>query len=152
MAFAAVPKFTIRPPRQRIAIDSQCTTVPSRPERKPKAMMIAELIFSVILFIGALLHIYGSFLSFPAGSPELVWSVGSSGFAILLSVLAALRARRRTDRALSIIVGTGCIGWVAVVLAFGMAIGNPADPRVLYHVIVGVLLAAFAVRGIVAGR
>ncbi|SMD20065.1 hypothetical protein [Rhizobium sp. RU36D] len=115
-------------------------------------MLIAEFAFSAVLFIGALLHVYGSFATLPSGSPELVWSIGSSGFAILLSVLAALRARRRTDRALSAIVGVGCIGWVALVLTFGMAIGNPADPRVLYHVVVGLLLAAFAVRGIVFTR
>lgn len=114
-------------------------------------MMIAELVLSLVLFIGALLHAYGSFLTFGWGSPELVWSLGSSGFAVLLALLCGLRARRQSDRALSALAAIGCAGWLAVVLSFGFVIGNQADPRVLYHVVVTLLLFAFAMRGIRAG-
>jgi exosortase/archaeosortase len=49
-----------------------------------------------------------------------------------------------------VIVLFGCVGWAAIVLAFGLVIGNPADPRVLYHFVVSLALAAFALRGAVA--
>lgn len=114
-------------------------------------MVIAELVLSFLLFIGALLHAYGSFLTFAWGSPELVWSLGSSGFAVLLALLCGLRARRQSDRALSVLAAIGCAGWTAIVLSFGISIGNPADPRVLYHVVVTLLLFAFATRGFSAG-
>lgn len=115
-------------------------------------MMIAEIVLSAILFIGALLHVYGSFVTFAWASPELVWSIGSSGLAVLLSALAVLRSRRPRDRALSAIVLSGCVGWAAIVLAFGLVIGNPADPRVLYNLVVSLALAAFALRGVWAVR
>lgn len=113
-------------------------------------MMIAEMAVAAILFVGALLHVYGSFVTFAWASPELVWSIGSSGLAMLLSALSVLRSRRPGDRALSAIVLCGCIGWAAIVFAFGLVIGNPADPRVLYHLVVSLALAAFAVRGVLA--
>ncbi|MET3612937.1 hypothetical protein ABID16_001242 [Rhizobium aquaticum] len=107
-------------------------------------MFIAHLLFSAILFIGALLHGYGSFLAFPDNRPALVWSLGSSVFAIFLSAICVLCAYRTVDRALAAICVAGCLAWVAVVLAFGLSIGNAADPRVLYHVVTGLVLAGLA--------
>ena len=111
-------------------------------------MFIARLIFSAILFIGALLHGYGSFLAFPDRGPALVWSLGSSAFAIFLAAVCVLSAYRTDDRALAAICIGGCLAWVAVVIAYGMSIGNAADPRVLYHAVTGLALAGLALAGL----
>lgn len=96
----------------------------------------------VILMIGALLHAYGSFLAFDAGSPALVWSLGSGGFAVFLSVLAFYANGFSAPKGLLAIVAAGLAAWFAIVLAFGFAIHNPADPRVLYHLVVSAALIA----------
>ena len=114
-------------------------------------MFIARLLFSAILFIGALLHGYGSFLAFPDRGPALVWSLGSSAFAIFLAAICALCAYRTGDRALAAICIGGCLAWVAVVVAFGLSIGNAGDPRVLYHVVTGLVLAGLALAGMFGG-
>lgn len=107
-------------------------------------MVRLERGLAALLFIGALLHGYGSFLAFPPASPELVWSVGSSGLAILLAALALLRSARADDRPLSLIIFLGLVAWMAIVACYGLVIGNPFDPRVLYHMVVALGLAAFA--------
>lgn len=109
--------------------------------RKMRTMFISRIVFSAILFIGAALHAYGSFLAFPEKGPALVWSLGSSGFAILLAGLCLVAAWRPSDIPLAALSILGCAGWVAVVIAYGVSIGNPADPRVLYHAVTGVVLA-----------
>lgn len=114
-------------------------------------MIIARLLFSAILFIGALLHGYGSFLAFPDNRPALVWSLGSSAFAIFLSAICVLCAYRLEDRALAAICIGGCLAWVAIVIAYGLSIGNAADPRVLYHAVTGLVLAGLAVAGMLSG-
>lgn len=95
---------------------------------------------SVLLLIGAGLHAWGSFVSFRPKTPERVWSLGAAGFAALLAALGWLLAGRN-DPELSWIVAAGCLGWLVTVGAFGRAIGNIADPRVLYHLVVGMGLA-----------
>lgn len=105
-------------------------------------MFIARILFSATLFVGALLHAYGSFLAFPQKGPALVWSVGASGFAILLSAISILAAYRPADLPLAATALAGAIGWVIVVLCYGWSIGNVADPRVLYHAITGIVIAA----------
>lgn len=101
---------------------------------------------SVILMIGGLLHAYGSFLAFDAGSPALVWSLGSAGFAIFLGVLAFYANGSGAPKGLITIVAAGLAAWFLIVLAFGFAIHNPADPRVLYHLVVSAALAVQLVR------
>ncbi|MCD2171698.1 hypothetical protein [Rhizobium sp. C4] len=113
-------------------------------------MFIARILFSAILMIGALLHGYGSFLAFPDRGPALVWSLGSSAFAIFLAAICVLCAYRTTDRALAAVCLAGCLAWVAVVIAFGLSIGNVVDPRVLYHAVTGLVLAGLALSSIVA--
>lgn len=91
---------------------------------------------AIALAVGGLLHGYGSFLAFPTGSPELVWSLGSAAFAIFLAVLAFhAEGAGAAEGSRRILVG-GLAAWFATVLGFGLAIGDVGDPRVLYHLVV----------------
>jgi hypothetical protein len=107
-------------------------------------MRAIDRAFAVLLFVGAILHAYGSFSGYSIGSETLVWSLSGSLAAILLAVLNFLRAGRAEDRALAWITFAGSVGWVAVALGFGAAIGNVLDPRVLWHAISAGVLAAFS--------
>ncbi|WP_224701957.1 hypothetical protein [Devosia aquimaris] len=102
-------------------------------------MEIVVRILSGLLLVGALLHAWGCLVAFKARTPERAWSLGSAGFAAMLSVLAWLLAGR-DDPALAWVVAGGCALWLLTVSAFGRAIGNLADPRVLYHLVVTVAL------------
>jgi len=94
---------------------------------------------SVLLLVGAGLHAWGSTLAFKPRTPERAWSLGSAGFATLLAALGLLLAGRH-DALLAVITAAGCLAWVLTVGAFGRAIGNVADPRVVYHLVVGAAL------------
>jgi len=91
---------------------------------------------AVILMIGGLLHGYGSFASYEAGSTALVWSLGSAAFAVFLGALAFHANRRPAERGFIAILIVGLAAWFVTVLGFGLAIGNVVDPRVLYHLVV----------------
>jgi hypothetical protein len=95
---------------------------------------------SIALLIGALLHGYGSVLAYKPGTPELVWSLGSSSFVILLSALGWISASS-TEHALPVVTAAGALAWSALVLFYGRAIRNILDPRVLYHLVVAIALA-----------
>lgn len=101
---------------------------------------LAIRVLAVLLLIGALLHAWGSLLAFPPNTPERAWSLGAGGLAILVSALGWIVASRE-DAVLAYSVAGGCIAWMATVGAFGRAIGNLADPRVLYHLVVASALA-----------
>ncbi len=93
-------------------------------------------VLAVLLLVGALLHAWGSLAAFETKTPGRAWSLGAAGFAILLSALGWIVGGRE-DSVLSWLVALGCVGWVMTVGAFGRAISNLADPRVLYHLVVG---------------
>jgi hypothetical protein len=95
---------------------------------------------AVLLLVGALLHAWGSLVAFKPKTPERAWSLGAAGLAVLLSVLGWVVAARE-DAILAFIVAGGCVFWAGTVVAFGRAIGNVADPRVLYHLAAGTALA-----------
>lgn len=105
-------------------------------------------IFAVLLLIGALLHGYGTTTSYPAGSEVLVWSLAASLAAGLIAILNLLRRERPGDRALAGICLAASLAWAGVALAFGRAIGNVVDPRVLWHVIAALALAMFSLRSL----
>jgi hypothetical protein len=100
--------------------------------------------FAAFLLVGAILHAYGSFSSYDVGSQTLVWSLSGSFAAALLAVLNFVRADRPEDQTLAWITFVGCLCWFAVAIAFGAAIGNIMDPRVLWHAISAVVLAVFS--------
>ena len=102
--------------------------------------------FAALLLVGAILHAYGSFSGYDLGSQTLVWSLSGSFAGALLAVLNFVRADRPEDQTLAWITFVGCLCWVAVAIGFGAAIGNVIDPRVLWHAVSAVVLAAFSLR------
>lgn len=107
-------------------------------------------IFAILLLVGALLHGYGTITSYPAGSEVFVWSLAGSLAAGLIAILNLLRRERPGDWALAVICLVASLAWAAVALAFGGAIGNVVDLRVLWHVIAALALAMFSLRSLMA--
>jgi hypothetical protein len=107
---------------------------------------IVDLTLGGLLLLGGVLHAYGSLRTYAFLTPELVWSLSGSLAAILLAVLNMVRANRPRDRTLAWITLLGSLCWVAVALAFGAAINNGWDPRVLYHALVATALTAMSLR------
>jgi hypothetical protein len=107
---------------------------------------IADRTFAALLLIGGVLHGFGSFQAYATTPPVLVWALSGSLAALLLAALNLLRIDRPGDRALAWVSFAGCLAWLAIAIAFGATLGNPLDPRVLYHVIVTVALGALSLR------
>jgi hypothetical protein len=107
---------------------------------------IVVRIFAVLLLVGAGLHAWGSLSAFEPRTSARAWSLGSASFAGFLAVLAWLLAGRG-DQPLNWLLAGGCVAWVLTVGAFGRAIGNLADPRVVYHLAVAAGLAVAALAG-----
>jgi peptidoglycan/LPS O-acetylase OafA/YrhL len=107
---------------------------------------IVDLALGGLLLLGGVLHAFGSLRAYPSLAPELVWALSGSLAAILLGVLNIVRANRPRDRPLAWITLLGTLCWVAVALAFGAAINNAWDLRVLYHALVATALTALSLR------
>lgn len=105
-----------------------------------------DTIFAVLLLVGAALHAYGTFAGYAPGTEVFVWSLAGSLAAGLVAVLNLLRVRRPEDWPLAWICLVSSLCWTGLALAFGAAIGNVVDPRALWHVIVGLVLAGFSLR------
>jgi hypothetical protein len=110
-----------------------------------------DRIFGVLLLVGAVLHAYGSISSYRVGSTELVWALSGSLAAALTAVLNLVRAGRPEDITVARITFVASICWAAVAGGFGAAIGNLIDPRVLWHLVSALVLAAFSMRTMVGG-
>ena len=115
-------------------------------------MRAVDTIFGILLLIGALLHAYGTFIGYPAGSEVFVWSLAGSLAAGLIAVLNLLRSCRPGDKALAWICLVASLCWAGLAFAFGKAIGHVADPRVLWHVIAALVLAGFSLRTLMLRR
>jgi hypothetical protein len=107
---------------------------------------LLDRIFGVLLLIGAGLHVVGSILHYPSLSPELVWALSASLAGGLIAVLNLIRAGRPRDLTLAWVACIGSLLWVAIAIAFGASIGSVLDPRVLWHAIATIVLAAFSLR------
>ena len=107
---------------------------------------MVDRIFGWLLIVGSLLHAVGSVTGYRSTPVTLVWALSGSLAGLLLATLNLLRAGRPNDRTLAWASFSGCVGWVAVVLAFGKIIGNIFDPRVVTHVIITIVLAAMSLR------
>ncbi len=105
-----------------------------------------------LLFLGATLHVFGTLTSYAAFTEVWVWSLGSSLAAGLIAVLNWLRPARARDRVLIAVIVVASLLWVAVDLGFGVAIGNVADPRVIWHAVCGLGLAGFGLAALRKGR
>jgi hypothetical protein len=102
--------------------------------------------FGVLLLIGACLHAVGAVRAYPFGSDVLVWSLSGSLAAGVIALLNLVRAGRPDDHTLAAITFAGSLAWGGIAIAFGAAIGNVVDPRVLWHAITALALAAFSLR------
>ena len=109
-------------------------------------MKTLDRLFGALLLVGSVLHAYGSISFYPARSPELVWALSGSLAGGLTAVLNLVRAGRPADYTLAWIAFGASLCWAAVVFGFGAAIGNLIDPRVLWHGISALALAAFSLR------
>jgi len=107
---------------------------------------IIDRIFGALLLIGAGLHALGALRTYTIGSEALVWSLSGTLAAGLVGVLNLVRAGRPDDHTLAWITLVGSLAWAGVAIAFGAAIGNVFDPRVLWHAITALVLAGFSLR------
>jgi hypothetical protein len=107
---------------------------------------IIDRIFGVLLLVGAGLHVAGALRTYAIGSEALVWSLSGTLAAGLVAALNLVRAGRPHDHTLAWITLVGSLAWAGVAIAFGAAIGNLFDPRVLWHAITALVLAGFSLR------
>ena len=105
-----------------------------------------------LLLLGAILHSYGTLASYPIGSEIQVWSFSGSLAAALIAVLNLVRTKRPQDGTLAWITFASSLAWAAIALGFGSAIGRIFDPRVLWHLIAALVLAAFSLKYALAAR
>ena len=109
-------------------------------------------------FLGGLLtlsaagHTVGTLAFYQWPSEIFVWSLGASLAAFLLAAINLLRVNRPTDRALAGICLAGSPGWLALVIAFGVVIGQMLDPRVLMHGVAAVGLTVMSIRTLTTSR
>jgi hypothetical protein len=109
-------------------------------------MKMLDRILGWLLVVGSLLHALGSIASYRNMPITLVWALSGSLAGLLLAGLNLLRVGRPNDRALAWVSFFGCLGWLAVALAFGKVIGNVFNPRALTHVVITIGLAAMSLR------
>jgi hypothetical protein len=107
-------------------------------------MRLIDRAFCVLLAIGTMGHLIGSFLFYEIGGGLFVWSLSGAMAAALLVVLNWLRSSRPSDRALAWITLVGNLCWIGVVVLFGGSIGNVLDVRVLLHVIAAAGMSYFS--------
>ena len=112
----------------------------------PISMRTIDRVFGALLFIGSVLHAYGSIVGYKFGTPELVWALSGSLAGGLTAAINLIRTKRPEDKALAWLAAVASLLWCAVALGFGAAIGNIFDPRVLWHAICSAVLAVFSVR------
>jgi uncharacterized membrane protein HdeD (DUF308 family) len=115
-------------------------------------LKIVDRTLGILLLIGGVLHGLGSFKAYASSAPLQVWALSGSVAALLLAAINLLRVDRPADRALAWVSLAGCIAWIAVAIAFGLTLDSALDPRVLYHVIVTVGLAAFSLNSALRRR
>ena len=107
--------------------------------------------FSALLALGAAGHTAGTLAFYQWPSEIFVWSLGASLAGFMLAAINLLRVNRPTDRALAWICVAGSVSWLAIVIAFGVVIGQLLDPRVLMHGVAAAGLIAMSVRTLANG-
>jgi hypothetical protein len=99
----------------------------------------------ILLVLGGLAHLVGTFAGYEAGSEIFVWSLAASAFVFVVAFLNVLRIRAPEDRLVAAGAIASTLVWIALALAFGQVLGNVADPRVLTHVAISAALLIVAV-------
>lgn len=102
--------------------------------------------FGWLLVISSVLHAFGSCSAYKGRHEILLWALSATLAGLLLAALNLLRIGRPGDRALAWISFFGCVGWLAIVLAFGAVIGHMLDLRVIALTVITVVLAIFSLR------
>ncbi len=82
---------------------------------------------------GGLGHLGGTIAGYAPGTEEFVWSLSASGFVFLIVFLHTLRITRGNDRSVTVVSAVATVAWIGLALAFGAAVGDVADVRVLVH-------------------
>ena len=103
------------------------------------------MILGWFLILGAALHGLATWRRIGHATTEFVWSFGAALAALTIGVLNLLLIHRPRDAALALLAATGALAWAAIAQAFGRAIQNPSDPRVLWHLACGAGLAFLGV-------
>lgn len=111
-------------------------------------MKVVDRVFCCLLILGGVGHSLGSFKAYGAKPDELLWSLCGSLFIFLLGIVNLVRAGRDGDRALGWITLVFNLCWLAAVIQFGRVIGNMADPRLIFFLIVMLVVLAMSVRSI----
>jgi uncharacterized BrkB/YihY/UPF0761 family membrane protein len=109
-------------------------------------MRRVELGLCVLLALGGLAHLGGTFAGYEAGTEMFVWSVSATAFVFTIVFLHVLRILRPSDLPVAYAAVVTTIVWIVIALGFGSAVGDVADPRALTHVIISAALLLFAVR------
>ena len=109
-------------------------------------MRYVDRTFGWLLVLCSLLHAYGSVSAYKGRPETLLWALSATLAGLLVAALNLLRIGRLGDRPLAWISFFGCVGWLAIVLAFGAVIRNMLDLRVVALTIITVILAIFSVR------
>jgi len=117
-------------------------------------MNTADRVFGVLQLLAACGHTVGTIVLTQYMSGIFVWSLGASIGMFLTVALNLMRAGRPEDRTVAVLAMAGCCGQLALCLAFGVNIGNLADPRVVGNCAIAVVLLGFGARTLagMAGR
>lgn len=102
---------------------------------------LLTMVLGWLLILGAILHGFGTWRRIGHETTEFVWSFGAALAALMIGVLNLLLIHRPRDAALALLAATSALAWAAVAQAFGRAIKNRYDPRVVWHLCCGVGLA-----------
>lgn len=97
-----------------------------------------------LLILGSVLHMVGTWRQIPHRSTEFVWSMGAALSGVQIGFLHLLMIRRPEDASIALLATGGALAWAAVAQAFGRAIGNRYDFRVIWHEVCAIGLALLA--------
>jgi hypothetical protein len=111
-------------------------------------MNAVDRTFGWLLVICGLLHTIGPVEAYRSRPETLVWALSATLTILLLAALNLLRIGRPGDKTLAWISFAGCVGWLAIAIAFGAVIGNIMDLRVVGVGFITVVLAIFSIQSV----
>lgn len=106
-------------------------------------------IVASLLALGACGHAYASLEGYRAMPETLVWALAGSVLMLLIATLNVLCGERASDHALNALALVVNAAWGALAVAYGLAIGDVFDPRVLANLAFILALAAFRLTNLV---
>lgn len=109
-------------------------------------MGMVDRIFGWLMVLGSLAHSMGSLHAYGAKPELLLWAESGTLAALLVAALNLLRAGRPEDRVLAWVSVAACVGWLALVLAFGKLVGNYFDFHVLIFMAITLMLLFMSLR------